>query len=74
MANWLNFKFFKSLIKILKFKVTYPLLFLGEDFPDPGEDVDPDTVGQVGGAVTQLGEGGQVRNGLCKRQTEIGWL
>lgn len=48
------------------------MLFLGEDFPDPGEDVDPDTVGQVGGAVTQLGEGGQVRNGLCKRQTEIG--
>lgn len=46
------------------------MLFLGEDFPDPGEDVDPDTVGQVGGAVTQLGEGGQVRNGLCKRQTD----
>lgn len=70
MADWLNFKIFKKPNQDLKFKVTYPLLFLGEDFPDPGEDVDPDTVGQVGGAVTQLGEGGQVRNGLCKRQTE----
>lgn len=48
------------------------MLFLGEDFPDPGENVDPDTVGQVRGAVTQLWEGGQVRYSLCKREKERG--
>ena len=43
---------------------THPLLFLGEDFPDPGKDVDPDTVGQLCGAVTELGEDGQVQDRL----------
>ena len=53
-----------SLYIISHCDTTHPLLFLGEDFPDPGEDVDPDTVGQVRGAVTELGEGGQVQHRL----------